>query len=304
MLFSEIYGKYYQAVGAVLSEAVQGGLAEGRIEQLVREHAFAESTLRIPAALKDGSWPLLDTGAKTPIRNVPSMPLTELEKRWLKSLLSDPRIRLFDPPAAGLEDVRPLFDPKVFVYYDRYTDGDPYEDENYKNNFKTVLAAFREKRKLEICFLSHRGQKFRWRCVPYGLEYSPKDDKFRLITGTSRGRTMSVNIARITECGLLEPYAADEYLPVMQKKESLVLELVDERNALERAMLHFSHLERETERIGENNYRVTLYYEKEDRTEMLIRVLSFGSKLRVVAPEGFAELVRERIERQQALLRG
>lgn len=44
------------------------------------------------------------------------------------------------------------------------------------------------------------------------------------------------------------------------KKRILVLELTDERNALKRVMLHFSHLEKETERLDDTHYRITLFY--------------------------------------------
>lgn len=60
------------------------------------------------------------------------------------------------------------------------------------------------------------------------------------------------------------------------KKKKLVIELIDERNALERAMLHFSHLEKKTEKVSNDRYKITLYYDKDDETELLIRVLAFG----------------------------
>lgn len=60
MLFSEIYGSYFNVVAAVLSEASDGKLTDRRMTELVREKAFAESALAIPAALKSGTWPLLD----------------------------------------------------------------------------------------------------------------------------------------------------------------------------------------------------------------------------------------------------
>ena len=84
-------------------------------------------------------------------------------------------------------------------------------------------------------------------------------------------------------------------------KRILVLELTDERNALERVMLHFSHLDKETERIGDNRYRITLHYEQEDETELLIRVLSFGPVLKVVFPEDFIKKLCERLEKQKKL---
>ena len=108
MLFSEIYGSYFNVVAAVLSEASDGKLTDRRMTELVREKAFAESALAIPAALKSGTWPLLDQEYHSILHHKPTMPLTMLQKRWLKALLSDPRNALFDPDTTGLEEVDPL----------------------------------------------------------------------------------------------------------------------------------------------------------------------------------------------------
>lgn len=77
--------------------------------------------------------------------------------------------------------------------------------------------------------------------------------------------------------------------------------LTDERNALERAMLNFSHLEKITERLDEKHYRLQLMYNKSDETEMVIRILSFGPLLRVQEAAGFIELLRHRLRKQLAL---
>ena len=77
--------------------------------------------------------------------------------------------------------------------------------------------------------------------------------------------------------------------------------LTDERNALERAMIHFSDLEKETVRLDDVHYRVKLCYRKEDETEILIRILSFGPKLYVSGPEEFRNLIRDRLEKQRKL---
>ena len=61
----------------------------------------------------------------------------------------------------------------------------------------------------------------------------------------------------------------------------MILELKDERNALERFMLHFSHLKKETRKLDDGRFMVKLHYDKEDRTEMLIRILSFGPVVKV-----------------------
>ena len=54
------------------------------------------------------------------------MPMTELEKRWLKTILLDSRIALFLVPPKELNDVEPIFYPDDVVYFDRYLDGDKY----------------------------------------------------------------------------------------------------------------------------------------------------------------------------------
>lgn len=299
MLFSEVYGTYFRCLSAIVDRAAAGTLTSEAMYAIIREKGFDESIVTIPQNLHDQTWPLVKPDLTTPLGKT-CQPLTILQRRWLKALLADPRIQLFNPPTEGLEDVEPLYPLDAVVYYDRYCDGDPFDDPAYITHFRTVLTALQEKRWLKIEFDGRNGVPHFWRCIPYRLEYSPKDDKFRLITGNNR-TALSVNLSRIVSCALLEPAAPEEYHPRTQRRQELVLELTDQRNALERCLLHFSHLEKETERIGENLYRVTLRYEKEDETELLIRVLSFGPVLKVISPERFKNQLRHRIRRQMHL---
>lgn len=300
MLFSEVYGSYFRVVAAVLEEAVKGGLTDRRLTELVREKAFAESTLSIPAALKTGAWPLLTEDMTAVIRREPTLPLTLLEKRWLKALLQDPRIALFSPDATGLEDVEPLCRPDTFVFFDRYADGDPYEDETYIDNFRVILGAIREKKALRVRFRSHAGLRHSLVCLPYRLEYSAKDDKFRLLArGKHDGHT--INVARIRGCTALEPLDAEAWEAPKEHTRELTVVLRDERNGLERALLHFSHFEKETVRLDGQRYQIKLRYDREDETELLIRVLSFGPVLEAVSPESFVDLIRERLAKQRRL---
>ena len=57
------------------------------------------------------------------------MPLTDTEKRWLRAVLNDSRVKLFDADIKGLENAEPLYSQDMFVYFDRYIDCDPYNDE-------------------------------------------------------------------------------------------------------------------------------------------------------------------------------
>ncbi len=300
MLFNEIYGKYFAAVSKIIKSAQGGKLTEKELYAIVRDNAFAESGLVIPQMLKEENWPLLRKDLSTPLEHAPKRPLTLLEKRWLKSLLADPRIKLFDISAEGLEDVEPLYPADAFVYFDRYSNGDPFEDPEYVKNFKTVLKAMCEHRKVYIEFTGHRGTDQKRNCVVYSLEYSSKDDKFRIIASGDR-YSFIINMARITKCELLGEYSQEEFRPKAPIKKEIVFELFDERNALERVMLHFSHLEKETEKFGDKKYRVKLLYETEDETEMLIRILSFGPMIKVLSPQNLIEQIKKRIEKQEKL---
>ena len=101
---------------------------------------------------------------------------------------------------------------------------------------------------------------------------------------------------------LLKAWDESEYCEPSEREKTLVMELFDVRNALERAMLHFSDLEKETERIDEKHYRITLNYKQGDETELLIRILSFGPVLKVTTPETMVAQIRERLARQAMLI--
>jgi len=299
MIFSEIYGSYFNAAAKIIDRAVSGELREGDIEDIVLDEAFGESVINLPSRIRSGEWGLLTPDLRTPVKHKPKMPLTLLQKRWLKAIMSDPRIRLFGIECRGLDGIKPLYDRDTFVYFDRYNDGDPYEDEKYIRNFREALRAVKEKRRLNVSFISHRGHPHEMKVEPYRLEYSPQDDKFRLLA-LRKGVVWTINIARIKKCRVQE--TAGEAVDFPKYSEEIVLELNDERSALERAMLHFSHLEKKTERIGDDRYRITLRYDKDDETEMLIRIIAFGPVIRVVEPLSFIELIRKRLKMQKALI--
>ena len=109
-----------------------------------------------------------------------------------------------------------------------------------------------------------------------------------------------INLARIRQIALLEEVKPDEAEAPPEKKDMVIMELTDERNSLERAMLHFSDLEKETVKLDDLHYRITLSYRREDETELLIRILSFGPTIKVTAPDSFIRLIRQRLNKQKS----
>lgn len=300
MLFSEVYCAYFNAVSAIINAAQTGKIDEKRILKIIGEKAFSESMLTILPAIKSEEWLVMNKDFHTPIKHKAQMPLTMLQKRWLASLLTDPRIALFDIDASGLEGIQPLFTYDDFVFFDQYTDGDPYTDVGYIARFKTILRAFKEKRRIHIAYLNRRGISMHGQYIPYKLEYSAKDDKFRLETAGGRYAAY-INLARIEACELLEPFGAREVIAPRRRECEVTFILWDQRKALDRVMLHFSDCRKETIRLESDRFQVKLWYEAQDETEILIRILSFGPRLRVVAPDSFIHLIRNRLRMQSEL---
>lgn len=300
MLFHEIYGTYFQTVAKILTEAVEHPLTTGEINTIIQNHAFEESTLNIPESLGEEHWQLLQEDGKTILENKPTMPLTILQKRWLNSISLDPRVRLFTDHPVVFPGVEPLFLPEDICIFDQYADGDPYEDEEYIRNFRLILDAIKHQYPVQISITNRRGKRVTTETIPEYLEYSEKDDKFRLIgTGSKLGNT--INLGRVTSCEKCgNPQGAKIGKRNLPQPRKVIFELIDDRNALERVLMHFAHFKKQVEKIEDRKYQVTLHYDKEDETEILIRVLSFGPMIRVVKPMAFINLIKDRLSEQKS----
>ena len=346
MIFSELYSAYYNAVAAILKEAAENKIDSSRIRDIIEKYAFGESVLNIEPALKEGRWSLLKPNGTSVLEKTPTMPLTKVEKQWLKAISMDPRVSLFlqkeIPDDKKLttdsfveqeisntdkktnidnssklkvqkingfwkdnrNDLPPLFTPSDYELFDRYLDGDDYTDENYRSNFRLILDAIKNHYPLSIYMENRTGKRMRQSVLPDHLEYSEKDDKFRLIGAWKKSRVI-INLGRILNCrrytGPKEPLKVTEENGLKKAiSKKVVFELDDRRNALERVLLHFAHFEKQAEHIEDRKYKVTVIYDKDDETEMVIRLLSFGPMVKVVSPESFVDLIKKRLLDQKS----
>ena len=301
MIFNEIYGCYYNAVAKMISLAVDGRLTEGKMNEIASEYAFEESLLTIIPALKNQDWQLIDHEFETPIVNKPTMPMTVLEKRWLKTILLDPRIALFQIPMDELRDVEPLFEPGDVVYFDRYLDGDRYEQPTYIANFNIIQQAIKEHKKVQIKFWNNKNQERTHLLEPIKIEYSDKEDKFRVLCA-GRWDIRTINLGRVIQCTSLDESFSEELCLQKRERDTLVFELTDERNALERAMMKFAHYKKEVVRVDDNLYHVEMEYDVDDETDVLIQIMSFGRYIKILTPDRMKEELCKRIEKQLAML--
>ena len=298
MIFSELYSAYYNAVAKILTELLNGEKDEKKLAKTVSEYAFGESFMTVIPSLKSGKWQLVKDGMIPVVGNIPTMPLTVLQKRWLRSVMDDGRIKLFGVEFDGLSEVEPLFTKDDYYIYDKYLDGDNFTDEGYIERFRTVLKAINEKLPLEVHMTSRVGNRLCKTVIPERLEYSEKDDKFRLVTKGTRF-VYTINLARITECRIPEKIYGTDFENLEKQYGTFTLKINNQRNALERCMLHFAHFEKRAEKISEDEYMLTVKYDRDDTTELVIRVLSFGPMVEVTGPKDFRNLIIERLKKQK-----
>lgn len=316
-LFSEIYNCYYQVVARILEEAAKAPVSPAVMTEIARKYGYGESVSAIIPHLLNGDWALLtpDKDGRTfasrlshPIR----LPLTSLQQAWLKTLLADERFGLFftDEQLKLLEqllaDTAPLCDPSVFEYFDQYLDKDVITAA-FRRHFLIILKAIEQRQTLKISYYSVKGRLMEFTYLPGRIEYSAKDGKFRLYALYRRRNDWRLDllhigrILKIEETGYYreEPIEIDGFMADRLSKEPVVLEISDERNAVERTMLHFSCYQKKVEKADETGkYRCSIYYDKTRETELLIQVLAFGPVIQVLEPVSFLEQIRERVNRQ------
>jgi len=318
-LFSEIYSLYFRAVERVLRRANEWPLTGAEIQRILSEGTFSESAITMFPKLQSGAWPLLhqaESGYMAVCVPPEKTPLTMLQRAWIKSLLNDPRISLFldddeiEKLRLSLSDTPPLYRQEDFYAFDKATDSDDYESPEYRRCFHLFLQTIHQKTALSVQYEGGKGNRVSGVFWPYRLEYSAKDDKFRAHCYRKvGGRRMQyiLNLGRVTLAEAIN--ITDSGNPsrvnrsTMGRFREVVIEITKERNALERCMVHFAHFEKRTE-YNEitDKYTCTIRYNVMDETEVIIRVLSFGPTIKVIAPNQFINEIKGRIRKQSELI--
>ncbi len=319
-LFSEIYGCYFSVVNSIIEKA-QEGLTREEIENIVESQGFYDSAFYLVPKLLAKEWSFLeDIDGKYYVNknlNILNRPLTNLEMAWLKAILTDKRIVLFLSKEEIialcdiLKDTEPLFQHSDFYYTDLALDGDDYENELYQSNFKLILEACKLNTPLAVDYENSKGKGFTNIVLPYKITYSSKDDKFRFICLAIQQdgsyRQVTLNVSRILKIEFLEKDLHTDIDVVKEihntlSSEPITISISTKRRALERCMLQFASWEKETEYDEKTDrYICKIYYNKQEETELLIRILSFGPVIKVLGHESFLQQVKERVFKQYEL---
>lgn len=311
-LFSEIYNVYFQVLKKLLQE--QDGITKEELRTAISMDGFEESPLYILPKLYSGEWNLFSKEGELFISRLSDgfyVPLSDLQKAYIKTLLNDKRMQLFldetqmEEMDALLGNISPLWEEEDFYYYDRFTNSDDYSDTAYREHFRILLSAIEHSQPVDIVYRSKTGRRVHHHYVPGRLEYSIKNDKFRLLSAkdTKSGyRLVTLNLDRIEDVAILssETKSIDMNALIQNSyyKEPAHLLIHNERNALERTMLHFANYEKNTNKLADDLYECFIYYNMSMETELLIEVMSFGPMIEVVGSERFLGQLKERLRKQ------
>lgn len=333
-LFSEIYNCYYQIMKSILEK---NELSIDELRTQITNYGYEESLLYLIPKLTSGEWALLEQNGDTFISKLSEdfyVPLTNLQKSYIKTILQDIRIQLFftteelQQLQTLFQDVEILWKPEDFYYYDRFSNRDSYEDITYQKHFRTLVNAIHNHQYVDIHYESRLGHRVHHHYLPCRLEYSIKNDKFRLlgITKTNKKNSKNLlhrdlsehknviqqnieilNLERMQNVTLLPEYATDipdinQSIRSTYYKEPVKLLIHTDRNALERTMLQFANYEKNTTKINDNTYECLIYYNQKMETELLIEVLSFGPMVEVLGNDHFLSMIKDRLRKQKQLL--
>lgn len=315
-IFSEVYNCYYSVVDAILKKSP---LSKQQIDDIIRCNAFSESVLFLmPKLCNDNRWNLLECNQEdlyaSTLKNKPFMPLTTLEKSWIKSLLLDDKFKLFitdelfKSMEAQLQDVQPLFNVNNFFYFDKFSNGDDYSNISYKSNFLYVLKAIQNKKVLLIDYTTSKNKRVIGYFQPLRLEYSLKNDKFRLFTAKLHNNNefkyyilniSGINNVSVSNKSWVDSVSISGFFKFRKSLEPITVKVINERNGINRFMMEFACYEKYTEYDNQNDTITSqIWYDTQTETELLIRLLSFGPVLEIVSPKKVREQAKQRIKKQ------
>ena len=308
-IFHEIYGSYYGAISDILDALChKASLSVCDMEQIITKKAFRDSTYLLLQAIDSGryAWVLYkddhDNNYRTSLANIPKLPLTLLEKQWLKTIYMDPRVQLLtDSIPEFLQDIEPLYMAEDLYICGQYGAGDNYESKDYKKHFRIIQQALKYCCYLELRYRSANNEVFEEEVLPIQLQYSVKENIFRLFA-IANDKQRVYNLSRIEDCRLGDKYKnTSGFIPLEEMHADVVLS--NDRRTLERLLLYFSNYKRETSKLEEGTFLIRIFFPKADMNEVLVNILSFTPMVKIIGPALMKDAFLKKINQQKQIFK-
>lgn len=332
-LFSEVKNRYFQLVLRIINECTDGKataeilkvIDDGEFEQKVigkNQQSFADIMLNRCdedenlnlLKEKDGRWyPVLEDVGNPPV----PVRFTMVEKFWLKALLETEGVRMILSPQTyeklkmQLEEIDTPIKEQYIEMTNTIKLPEIADQEAYSENFKTILKALVDEKPIRYTNTDRRGNVYKdMLALPVGIEYSMKDGRFRVsMYSIDNDRPIMANIFTLTDLRIVdEDVGIDretaKKLLFEQKysSEPIILEVTDQKAAMERCFMCFSGMERTARDLGNNKYEMRLNYYLFEEENLIRNIISLGPYVKVISPQRIVDEIVRRVKKSFYLL--
>ena len=225
-----------------------------------------------------------------------SLPPSDTELSWLRSVLADEELKFLLPDELReklldrLANCPPLFEKSSWR---NVCPAQVAPSKNLLGNLSVIVGALRSRRKIFV-----DGQAM----SPCRLEYDLAAKKYFLIAWHEEARAIEkFSVAALKAVELSGEQISDDADARLENFYSALvaevsLEVQNTRNAIERCFALFSSFDKKARLQDDGTCVLTISYSPSDAEEIFEKILSLGSAAVVVAPQS----LRERVQRKFA----
>ncbi|MGN1126531.1 MAG: WYL domain-containing protein, partial [Ruminococcus sp.] len=245
------------------------------------------------------------------------VPMTKVERQWLLCVLCNPLSNCFlsqEEKDSIIANIKPdtwneIFDINSIIYYDQFMDvNDVYYSDSVANISRNILKALNKKHKISVTYEDQNGHHFTDVCSPAYIEYSKRDNRFRLQVVCDDNTIKTYNFERIKEVNIIpdknyKHKYVNRTVRDSVRQHELHIVFTGDKNVPDRILTEFSCFKKRCVKWGDDTYRMILTYDEPDTKEIVIRLLSYGTSICIYNDTGKvrSEMI-ERIERQMELI--
>ena len=257
-------------------------------------------------------------GSKTRVRNgiYDILPLTLIEVQWLINILSesspdDNEFSSFPLSRYFLTDIECkailakldnpcLYGNEINLYDQFIVPRETHQQVVEKKHLLTIIEAIKKSKKLSFKYFSPNSamvdqDEHEWVCLPYMIEYSRRDNTFRLISRNkldekgNLGITRAHNLERFISATIKEEafdskILKQHVLDNRVKTTSKLVMIFDENRGIADLIINeFSPWAKQCLRYPSGQYQLTIEYDAFEYKEIGIRLLSYGCDVFVVS---------------------
>lgn len=333
-LFIELYSVSFYKLGEILFDLLQkqqvnNELIKAKVQEYIDAFIFDDTKIanKVKAKRKQQVESFIDNflfenesifsfNKQKNFRTINQLlPLTKIEKQWLQNVLMHPFARCFleEEEIKKLQAILPtdnLFDVNdVTLVAQAFDMKGHYEQNNYLEHLIMINMAISNNVYLNISGINQYGKPKTYEdFAPAYIEYSKKDNRFRIRGCSKDGKCDTINLERIkyirkSDVNFNVEYVTKNVLSDDRNKEKhLVVFFDDNENIPNRILSEFSCYRKECIRWGDGTYRMLLYYNEDDSKEIVIRLLGYGSLITVDEDSGdVLKEMKERLKNQLVL---